>query len=413
MEISQYLNKNYKDHYIITVYYFISHLTFFGFLFSLVLILANRNLSPDFIALSSLTYTITYRSAKLLLSYYLDSIEPEIGIALGSLIVTLGFIVYYFSQSNVFIFTSILLIGLGVSITSTASKVFSFRIAEKAKNKSSIFSLILTSVNIAGAISQPGAILLLNNNQESLLIILFIACMTILMVIFTILAIKNPKNNKLTNAKDKNIAIYFNFLKNRSFLLVAFNFFILYFMYGQIYNTIAYHIGNTLHRKELLASYYFFISIIIISLQIVVTNITDKLDKGDPYKNLYRSSFFYCIAFLLIYYNCADYIFAAAIIFLIALAEILFCPALDVLSLNICGSENKAIWVSLLSLSMALGESLGGGFGIWIYGRLQNSNDYWLYLSIATFIVTIYIYFSRYLISPMKIREKNEGLPAF
>ncbi|BBH52636.1 hypothetical protein JCM31447_10770 [Fluviispira sanaruensis] len=83
----------------------------------------------------------------------MDRLAAEKGIVIGCLLAALGFLGFAFSQNYFLIILSLLIAGLGISINSISSKVFSIESFEKAVNKSEIFSIIITSVNIAGAIA--------------------------------------------------------------------------------------------------------------------------------------------------------------------------------------------------------------------------------------------------------------------
>ncbi|KAB8032061.1 MFS transporter [Fluviispira multicolorata] len=409
MKLSLKMNKSY---FLISAHYFVTHIPFFGFLATLVLILSKREISSEFIALISLIYTISYRASKVFFAPFLDKLHNEKGIYIGCLLSSLGFLFFYLSTHIYLVIASIIIIGFGISINGIATKVLVMNIADQSENKANIFSIITTVVNIAAALSQPAALFLFRYNYEDVLLILFSISFFIPFLYFfnrsknVNLVIKEKVNN---NSSSFNV--YMHFLKSKSFLLfIALNM-LIWSLFGQIFNTFALHIGQTLNKPDLLGTLYFVIAILIIALQIPISNWTNKLDKGSPHQNLYRSAIAYGLAFLLISFNCEDYIFLALIVAFLALAEVLFGPSLDVLALSVCGKEYKNIWISLVSISTAIGESFGGSLGIWFYSLFKNNNYYWFYIGLFSIILSITFYFSKYFITsvPLFIKNRNEN----
>jgi len=386
-----------KLHIILSGHYFLTHISFFGVLSTLILILSKKGLPPQNIAFISLVYTISYRGSKLLFAPFLDRLETEKGIYLGCLIASLGFFILFCFDHPKFILLAILLAGLGISINGISSKVFAMNIAEKDAHKNSIFSIIATIVNFSAAISQPISLALLKYDHEKILLISFSLFYFIPFLIFFIKSLSNKsKNISKNNIKKQNLNVYLKFLKNKNFIYFFLINFLIWSLYGQLYNAFAYHIGKTLNNPLLLGQYYFALSVFVIAFQIFVIKIANRYKKNNPYKNIFYSMILYSIGYFIIFLNCEKYSAAFFIILFIGLAEILFVPSLDVLGLTIAGKENKNVWISIVGISTALGESLGGSLGLLTYGLLKNIHLYWLLISIFSIILSILTLFVFY-----------------
>ncbi|WP_186649111.1 MFS transporter [Fluviispira vulneris] len=401
-----------KNYFLIFMHYFISQIPFIGIVSTLAIILTKRNLDPSQIAIVIFLFTSSYRALKVIIAPYLDQLAAEKGIVIGCLFAAFGFLSFAISDNYYLIILSLLLTGLGISINSISSKVFTIESSEKADNKSEIFSIIITSVNIAGAIAQPFALNMLDRNYEKTILVSYAIFYIIPIIIFCYLFKKKDisVSSKKTAPLSTGFHTYLHFLKNKSFLLFVLINILIWSLYGQLYNAFSLHIGVKLNNKMLLGNYYVAMSVLIIAFQLIITNLTHKIDKGDPTKNLYRSAIAFAISFILIYFNSINILFVIAIIITFSLAEILFGPSLEVFAIQVCGHENRNVWISLVTISTALGESLGGGLGIKIYSLFGNYNTYWLYVAIYSFLVALFIFCVRYFIGSVpSIQTKNNN----
>jgi predicted MFS family arabinose efflux permease len=94
----------------------------------------------------------------------------------------------------------------------------------------------------------------------------------------------------------------------------------------------------------------------------------------------------YSVAFVLLFLF-SGYGGLVALLLSFGLAEIIFVPSVEVVFLAIVGKANRSIAYSILSLSTAIGESLGTSLGVLTYTKvdlLGYGNFFWLLASLCS-----------------------------
>ncbi|UJB31524.1 MFS transporter [Chromobacterium sp. Beijing] len=164
------------------------------------------------------------------------------------------------------------------------------------------------------------------------------------------------------------------------FLLI--NFFC-WLLYGQLFNVLALYVSETLAQPGKLGWLYTLNALLVIGLQLLVTHLAHRWSGGKPL-GIVRSSYAtFALAFIMPF-MLPGYIGALAFVLLFTFAEMMFAPSMDVLLLSLIGKESRAVAYSVLSISTALGESLGGGMGVAVYRWMADyghAGQFWLALA--------------------------------
>ncbi len=371
--------------YQIMTHYLITNLGYFGLLSTLVVILNTNGFESTQIAILVMAFTLSAKTAKIPLAYWVDKHLATVSVLLGCLIAGCGFVGVSFSKTMNLTLFSLIIAGIGISINALASKQLAATVSDNFRNRVRLFSIINIGVNISSAIAAPLALYFVSYKYD-IYIIRVVAMIYIIAGIVTYINFSKfqPKD---ASPNTFSLAIYLNMLriaKFRYFLLINFFGWILY---GQLFNVLALYVSETLLLPKRLGWLYTLNALLVIFLQLWITRLTRRWQDEKTIFIIFLSYITFSIAFVLIYLI-NGYFGAIIFIVVFTLAEMMFVPNIDVLLLDIIGKENRAIGYSILSISTAIGEACGGGLGVVAYKYFivhGYRNEFWLIVAFFAF----------------------------
>ena len=375
---------------LIVGHYFLTGAGYFGALSTLVLVLNAESFSASQIALLTTAFTFANKVAKVPLAPWLDRFSPVRSVLVGCFLAALGFCCVHLAHSVVITSLALLLARVGLSINSLASKQLAALASDSGTNRARVFSMINVAMNLSSAVAAPLALLLVARGKYQLVtycvaaIYLFAGMFTSLN--FSRVAGKHPAIN--TQASWATYIYTFKIPGMRSFLVV--NFFG-WFLFGQLFTTLALYVSDTLSAPDKLGLIFAFNSILVVTLQISVTRATESLFKDNSMRAMHVSLVIFALAATATYVVPGVY---GAVLFvgLFTFAEMIFVPLVDVVLLGLVSERNRAVSYSILSLSIALGESTGGGLGLVSYrwlGAHGRQQAFWLLLAILAVLFAL------------------------
>jgi MFS family permease len=162
---------------------------------------------------------------------------------------------------------------------------------------------------------------------------------------------------------------------------------------GQLFNAVALYVSSVLAAPSKLGWLYTLNALLVVLLQLPVTNLAQHWSNGRQLHIVQFSYATFTLSFIMPLII-PGYMGAVVLVLLFTLAEMMFVPSVDVLLLSLIGKENRAVGYSVLSVSTAVGELVGGGMGVAIYRWMADHgypNGFWLAiagLSLIFIVVT-------------------------
>lgn len=370
----------------IVSHYCMTNLGYFSLLSTLVVTLNAAGFSTARIAMLIMLFTITTKVAKIPLAPWLDRLPVALSVLIGCCGAAAGFIILALADGLVATAIALALAGTGISINALASKQLAASVSDMFQSRARLFSAINIGINVASAVAAPLALVLAASKYQRLLP-LFIALIYACAGLMTWLNFSRLKLRR-TSTSVASLRAYLNMLRRPglpSFLAV--NFFG-WLMYGQLFNVLALHVSQTLGSAERLGWLYTFNALLVIGLQMAVTAWASRLSRGKQMSSVLMSYAGFTVAFLLPMFV-PGYFGAIAFVLVFTVAEMMFVPSVDVLLLDLIGTESRAVGYSVLSISTALGESVGGAVGVMGYRWMSShgvGQQFWLALAIVSLI---------------------------
>jgi MFS transporter, DHA1 family, multidrug resistance protein len=371
-------------------HYFMTSLGYFGLLSTLVTALSAKAFSAAQIAVLVTLFTLVNKVAKIPLAPWIDRMAPEQAVLSGCWLAGFG-LAFLGRAGNV---TPVALIlcaaAVGISINNLASKQLAAAASDVAPSRAKLFSMVSMMINVAAAVSAPVALQLIDRGYglyvPYLVATAYFVAGTVTYLNFSRLGVKQ------THAGTVALNVYLEMSRLpglKGFLAV--NFFG-WFLYGQLFNMLALHVTVGLGSPGRLGWLYTLNALLIVFLQLTTTSVAERLCGGRQYRVVRGSFILFAVAFAS---ACTIPGYAGSVVFVVLFtaAEMLFVPSVDVLLLDIIGKRNRAIGYSILAISTALGESLGGGGGVALYrwtAALGSTAESWMLLSLLSLLFIVF-----------------------
>ncbi|MCG3462478.1 MFS transporter [Xenorhabdus bovienii] len=373
----------------IVSHYLMTYLGYYGLLSTLVVTLNAANFDAAQIAILVMVFTLTNKIAKMPLAYWLDKIPAATSVLLGCLMAAAGFLMLAFAQGMLSTGGALVIAGTGISINALASKQVAAAVSDGLANRAHLFSKINIGINVAAAVAAPLALWLVTKQQGSY-VLFAVAAMYCLAGITTFSNFSRIDTEKCSTASSS-FGVYANMLTIpglRSFLMI--NFFG-WLLYGQLFNVLALYVSKTLEMSGKLGWLYTLNALLVVFLQLAVMRLTAHWQIEKPILTVIAAYAIFSLAFISVYLV-PGYFGAVMFVVIFTFAEMMFMPSMDVLLLSIIGQGSRAVGYSILSISTALGETIGGGMGVAIYRGLADqgySNSFWLLLALISLLFTL------------------------
>ena len=377
-------------------HYFMTSVGYFGMLSSLVVILDTQGFSAGQIALLVSAFTCASKVAKVPLAPWLDRISPRWSVLLGCGLAALGFSGLHAGHSLFLTVAALLLAGVGISVNALASKQLAAFASDHVESRATMFSVLNVAVNVSSAVGAPLALWLVDRDLYPW-VTYGVAAVYLTAGLATGMTFgKSATPTGVRVAPSwRTYWQVFNLPGMRPFLLV--NYFG-WFLYGQLFNVLALHVSGTLQSPGRLGWLYTLNALLVITLQLGVTRVSERLHGGRPFLAVQMSYAIYLIAFVAAYLV-PGYEGAVVFVVLFSLAEMIFVPRVDVLLLGLIGQDNRAVAYSVLSMSTALGEASGGGFGLMSYRWLSDLGHHEVFWLLAGTLALLFALATRRLTS--------------
>lgn len=349
-------------------HYFMTSVGYFGLLSTLVVILSASSFDAAQIALLIATFSIANRAAKIPLAPWLDKIPTTYSVLAGCWLAALGFACLGLAANTALMAVALMVAGTGVAINSLAIKQLAAAASDLAGNRAKVFGIINVAVNVSSAIAAPLALMLVEHGMRQyvapIIALIYFSAGTI-----TFLNFSKIQTAPGTVAKPS-LRSYLEMLKVPGlpgFMLInAMG----WFLYGQLFNTVALHVSKTLGSPVKLGWLYSLNAVLVVCFQLAVTSFSERACRGNPMLTILLSYAVYMMAFVSAYLV-PGYPGMVVLVTLFTFAEMMFIPSVDVLLLGLIGKHNRAVAYSILAVSIAIGESLGGGAGVAAYRWLS------------------------------------------
>jgi MFS family permease len=346
------------------------------------------------IAILVVVFTLTNKVAKIPLAPWLDRFSPAASVLLGCAMAAAGFAGLHLAGLHLAgslpaTAACLSLAGVGIAVNALASKQLAAAASDQAAVRARVFSLINVGINIASAVAAPVALFFAARHQHGVVLLAIAAFYTVAGVA-TYLNFSRLRLERHT-APVTSWRAYTHMLRLPglgAFLLV--NLFG-WFLYGQLFNTLALYVSKTLAAPGMLGWLYTLNALMVVFLQLGLTRVTVRLSGGRTIVTVAVGYVTFGAAFL------APFLlpgYGGAVVFVVVftLAEMMFVPNMDVLLLDLIGQRNRAVGYSILSISTALGEATGGGAGVAGYRWLADhgySNAFWLIAALLAVVFTL------------------------
>jgi MFS transporter, DHA1 family, multidrug resistance protein len=364
----------------IAIHYLLTNLGLFGLLSTLVVSLRAAGFSAPQVGGLVIVFTITNKIAKIPLAPWLDRIPAPRSALIGCLVAAVGFLVLRSAHGIEATTVALVLAGLGISVNALASKQLAAAASDGTANRARTFSLINISVNVASAVAAPVALLLTERGLHGY-VLLSVAGVYCLAGVSTFLRHAGhrvrPAHVAATSPSLRSYCRVARLPGMMPFLVINF---LGWMLYGQLFNTLALHVSETLDSPGRLGWLYTLNALLVVSVQWWTTLLIERWSKGSPLVTVVLAYAVFTVAFLAAY-ALPGYGAAVAFVLIFTMAEMLFVPSVDVVLLGLIGQQSRAVGYAILSVSTALGEAVGGGAGVIVYRWLADrgfTNEYWL-----------------------------------
>jgi MFS family permease len=369
----------------------------FGILSTLSITLKDLQFNAEQIGLAIFVFTVSYRTARLPLAPLFDRVICKIGVLIGCGISVLGLLLFSVSTSLPMIIAALTVLGTGLSVNGLATKKLIAQLGDLHGNRAHILSIANIVANLAATIAPPIALWLVSRKYMLSLFMLLITFYALAGVLAALILMASDEAHTIQK-NALSLSFYRKFLARPGlvpFLIVnAMG----WFLNGQLFHTVALYASNTDEKKAYLGLLYTLSPIVVILLQLTVTRQTEHLvnKTKSAYAYLISASYVcYAIAFVLLFLF-SGYGGLVALLLAFALAEMIFVPSVEMVFLSIVGKANRSVAYSIMSLSTAVGESLGTSLGILTYTKvnlLGYGNLFWLLASLCALFFAIATFF--------------------
>ncbi len=369
--------------------YFFYYLGLFGIFTTLSIILQERQLEVKQIGLAVFLFTAAYRIARLPLAPFFDQHTSKVGMLVGCLVSLLGLLLFGISTHFSAVVIALLILGTGLSVNDLSMKRMVAHLRDLDNGSTRALSMAYIVANTASIISPPIALWLVSEKYTSLLFMLLIGLYLIagILTLFLKLAADSEKTTF-------SLSLYRKLLAKPGLISALTINAMGRFLQGQLFYSITLYAGDLINQKTCIGLLYTLASVLVVLFQLIITKYAElavkKLQR--PYASLMPFAYIiYGLAFVL----AAAWSGPGGVVGLIVaftIAEMIFLPSMEVLFLRMVGKKNRSVSYSLLSLSNAIGESLGASVGIFTYkeARLLNSGQFfWLLLAMVAFLFSL------------------------
>lgn len=363
---------------IVVFHYFAVGLGYFGLSTVLVVMFHAEGFSAADIALMVMAFTLCNKVAKIPLALWMDRMEASTSALIGCVIAAVGLVGLSFAGTLATTLLCLAFAGVGISVNGLASKQLAADASDAASSRARVFAVINVGVNVATAVAAPAALFVADRSSYDTVLFL-VAGSYCVAGLLTFLSHARQRTRPV-KAPPGTWRVYRGMLAKPgfpSFLLVnAFG----WFLYGQLFNVLALHVSQGLREPTRLGWLYTINALLVVVAQVAVTRMVERWSGGRQTVNAIAAYATFGLSFV-----CAYLVpgYAGAVVFVVAftVAEMMFYPTMDVLLLELVGTESRAIAYSIASISTAIGESLGGGVGVFGYQWLVDrghGREFWL-----------------------------------
>ncbi|WP_083448626.1 MFS transporter [Lysinibacillus macroides] len=380
--------------------YFTTHIGFFSIMPILTIYLINiKGFSVTDSALMVSIFTVAYKSARFFVGPLLDNINPKTSIVFGCMLS--GICLSLIGLVNSFFMIVILLIlsGFGFSARGLAGSTSVSFIGDQDGKGILYFGNINVFVNIASMIGPfIGTYLYTSGNSDFIFPI--IGGFYIVSGIHIYLFLKSIDVSEKNNSKTTFFSGYKTALKNKPFMLFLIINLFGAFLYGQLFTTFPFYVSKKYGQEELLGLLYLINGLLVVVLQIPISNMLHKFFPKKEEYYLVSAYFIFGISFLFASIDIGLYFLYIAIAFF-SIAEIFFTPTVSSIVSKHVTNNLRTTYFSLIGLSTAFGEGLGAFAGLkllYLFDQVAKANYYWV-------VITLFAFFSSIIVLLYKIRE--------
>lgn len=376
---------------VVLFHYFIAHLGFFSWMAISVVSLYEKHLSPGQVAILSTTFIFSNKFAKSVLSPFLDKLRLRECMTFGCGLAAVCFLIAA-CATNIYVEGFALLIaGIGSSINTISSKQLAAAVSDLLPDRASLFSKISVSINVASATASPIA-LYFGKLYGFSQVMGFIGIAYALAGLHIYVRFRRaaPEVAPVSFARVSR-AEYWAFVKRPNVVRFLCVNTLGWIFYGQLFGTFALH-ASLFNQDKALGLLFTFNALIVIFLQIPMSAVLSKYVKN--YQQTMYFSFLIFAASFLFLAELPGMIGSVLFIVVFTLAEMAFMPSIDVVYLDLIKDSKRAMAYGVLGISTALGESVGEGVGVALYGSLGRhgyGSIYWLaFAGLAVLVAAVF-----------------------
>jgi len=363
---------------IIVFHYFAVGLGYFGLMAVLVVMFHAKGFSAADIALLVMAFTLCNKVAKIPLALWMDRMRASTSALVGCVTAAVGLTGLSFAGTLTTTLLCLAFTGVGISVNGLASKQLAADASDEAGSRARVFAVINVGVNVATAVAAPAALSVAARSGYDTVLVLVAGFYCVAgLVTFTSYTRRRTRPVTTPPGTWRVYRATLNRPGFPAFLLVnAFG----WFLYGQLFSVLALHVSQGLRQPTRLGWLYTVNALLVVVAQLAVTRLVERWSGGHQAVNATAAYATFGLAFLCPYLVPG---YPGAVVFVVAftVAEMMFYPTMDVLLLELVGTDNRAVAYSIASISTAIGESTGGGAGVYAYQWLvdhHNGNRFWL-----------------------------------
>ncbi|MDP9046346.1 MAG: MFS transporter [Pseudomonadota bacterium] len=370
----------------LVVYAFLAGAGFFAMLSTLILMLKEREMETAHVAALFTLFTAAHRLAKLPLAPWVDRMRPRQAMVVACVTTGLGAMALTLWRNPAAMGAVLLICAGGTSTNALATKLLAAELADAEGQHLAMFGRVAAAGNLAAAVSAPCAVWLLFDAGPTALSVLIGGAYLAAACFTAMCRGVEPRGESAPRAAPTGPGLAtLRAIATRQgmpgFLWVnAAGWFLYYQLFSVVplalaeNRTFALAIGPLLTINTLMVAF----------LQLRVSRLVDRRVRG-PLSQIALACMFFGGGFLALTMGLGPVVLGAFIV-LASIAEMLFVPAVDTAFVGLLGPESRARGFALLSVSTAMGESLGALLGISLYTALERAatGSYWLALAVLS-----------------------------
>ena len=305
-------------------------------------------------------YTLSSRLSKLLLGPLFDRLPFRATFCAAAMVAAAGFFAAGLWQDSLLGIWFLCLSGVGISSIVLLTQAYTACLVDERKGQieGSDYSFIYILMNIAAVSAPLVGFFLIRRFAELYYLILALGYVALALVAWA--WIQEPTRKR--SAQTKNL---FNFnwsvvLRNRPYLIfLAFNI-VAWMFYANLFSTLPLYMTKILAGDQQLEWIYALEAILVVLLQHSVSKQLAKLPS-----QIFMPLTFIAFALSFVAFSLATNLIELLIaIALFSLALMVFMPSADALNVRFSSTDNVATYFGVLSLSAAIGDSIGSFFGL-------------------------------------------------